>query len=109
MVGEARAFYIARPCFYHVIFSRDPLADFARTRPTGPQLLKWFRDRGVTHVYINWAEIARFRQPGNYGWDESINEALFASMRAAGATVKHAERNARTRELFYEILEVPRG
>lgn len=109
MVGEARAFYVARPCFYHVVFSRNPLAEFAATQPTGQQLLEWFRRWGVTHVYVNWAEIARFRRPGNYGWHETINEALFESMRAAGAIVTHAERNARTGEPYYEILEVPAG
>jgi len=107
MVGEARAFYVARPCRYHVVFSRDPLAEFARTQPTGRQLLDWFRQRGVTHVYVNWSEIDRFRRPGNYGWDEAVNESLFASMRSAGAKLTHAERDARTGRALYEILEVP--
>ncbi len=107
MVGEARAFYVARPCVYHVVFSRDPLAEFARTGPTGRQLLDWFRQRGITHVYVNWAEIDRFRRPGNYGWDEAVNESLFASMRSAGAVVTHQERDGRTGRAIYEILEVP--
>jgi len=107
MVGEARAFYVARPYFYHVVFSRDPLADFAQTGPTGHQLLDWFRQRGVTHVYIGWSEIERFRRPGNYGWHDAVNETLFASMRSAGAIVVHAERDGRTGRPFYEILKVP--
>jgi len=107
MVGEARAFYVTRPCVYHVVFSRDPLATFARTRPTGLELLDWFRQRGVTHVYVGWSEIDRFRRPGNYGWDDAIDETLFASMRSAGAILAHAERNARTGRPIYEILKVP--
>jgi len=107
MVGEARAFYVARPCFYHVVFSRNPLAEFAASRPTGAQLIRWFRDRGVTHVYIGWSEIARFRRPGNYGWHESLDEDLFASMRTAGALITCAERDARSGRPLYEILEVP--
>ncbi len=108
MVGDARVFYVARPCFYHVVFSRNPLAEFARTDPTGEDLAAWFRERGVTHVYVNWAEIRRFRGPGNYGWPDSIDEGLFAELRRAGARRTHAEQDARTGTLFYEILEVPR-
>lgn len=107
LVGEGRAFYVDRPCYYHVVFSRDPLVEFARTGPTGPQLLDWFRRRGVTHVSINWSEIDRFRRPGNYGWPECVNESLFASMRSAGALLTHSERRAATGELVHEILEVP--
>ncbi len=107
MVGEARAFYVARPCYYHVVFSRNPLADFAATHPTGPQLARWFRERGVTHVYINWSEIARFRRPGNYGWHASIDEKLFQTLRDAGARLVCSEKDARSGKALYELLEVP--
>ncbi|MBN1342247.1 MAG: glycosyltransferase family 39 protein [Phycisphaerae bacterium] len=108
MIGEARAFYVARPCQYHVVFSRNPLADYARAGPTPREMMAWFRQRGVTHVYIGWSEIQRFRRPGNYGWDEALSPDLLASMRSV-ARVVHAERHAGSGAMIYELLEVPRN
>ncbi len=107
MVGEARAFYVARPCIYHVVFSRNPLAEWARDDPSGAETLAWLRQRGVTHLYVNWSEIDRFRAAGNYGWPESLDEAFFASIRQAGARLVDAERDTRTGRIIYELLEVP--
>lgn len=107
MVGEARAFYVARPCIYHVVFSRNPLAEWARDDPSGEATLAWLRERGVTHVYINYSEIDRFGASGNYGWPASLDEAFFDSIRDAGARLIHAERDTRTGRMIYELLEVP--
>jgi hypothetical protein len=41
-------------------------------------------DRGVTHVYVDWHEIERYRSPGNYGFTPFVTPDLFADLVAAG-------------------------
>jgi hypothetical protein len=33
-------------------------------------------DQRVSHIYVNWAEIRRYRQPGNYGFTDYVTPAL---------------------------------
>ena len=40
--------------------------------------------RHVTHIYVHWGEIARYRSPGNYGFPEFITRDLFARLVAEG-------------------------
>jgi hypothetical protein len=37
-------------------------------------------EREIALVYLNWAEIARYRQPGNYGYDERITPELLSRL-----------------------------
>ena len=34
----------------------------------------------VTHIYIDWAEIARYRSPGNYGFSEPVTPDVFETL-----------------------------
>ena len=43
-------------------------------------------DRGVTHVYVDWHEIERYRSPGNYGFTPFVTPELFAGLVAAGSS-----------------------
>jgi hypothetical protein len=31
---------------------------------------------GVSHVYIHWGELARYRSPGNYGYSDYVTEEV---------------------------------
>jgi hypothetical protein len=82
MVAEARAYYVQRPASYTVVFSPNPLAERIREGAGPAELLGWLADRGYTHLFVNWAEIARLRR--TYGFWREIDVPLFESMVAAG-------------------------
>lgn len=75
MVGDARAFYLNASVDYCVVFNRNPL-DSAARRFRRVRLLEWLRNRGYTHVYVDWSEMNRLRR-SRYGFWDSIDEDLF--------------------------------
>jgi len=92
MVGEAEVFDATFPLLYNTVFDDSLLEEWtadpnernlpARTRPLRGRtaLLEEFRRRGVTHVYVNWAEILRYRLPGSYGYSEFVQPSRFTEM-----------------------------
>jgi len=40
--------------------------------------------RRISHIYVHWGEIHRYRQPGNYGFPESIDHARFERLVTEG-------------------------
>ena len=43
-----------------------------------------FAERKLTHVYVDWKEIQRHRQPGGYGFTDFVQPSRFAHWVAAG-------------------------
>jgi hypothetical protein len=92
MVGEAEVFDATFPLLYNTVFDDSLLEEWtanpdkrdlpARTRPLRDRtaLLEEFRRRGVTHVYVNWAEILRYRLPGSYGYSEFVQPSRFTAL-----------------------------
>jgi len=80
LVGEARAFDFRMPIVYSTCFDVSPaekwlrgvgsegddLRDGLQNRDTRANLL----GAGITHVLVNWSELARYRSPGNYGFSD---------------------------------------
>ena len=82
MVGDARTFYVRRPCEYATVFNRLPLADEV-ARDGRPQAVRaWLRKGGDTHVLANWSEMTRLRR--TYGFYPEIDAALFERLMTAG-------------------------
>ncbi|KAJ3047009.1 hypothetical protein HK102_013022, partial [Quaeritorhiza haematococci] len=42
------------------------------------------RERKVTHVYVDWKEIRRHRDPAGYGFTDFVTAARFSEWVAAG-------------------------
>ena len=42
------------------------------------------RQRKLTHIYVDWKEIKRHRQPGGYGFTDFVTPSRFAQWVAAG-------------------------
>ena len=36
--------------------------------------------RHIAYVYVNWSEIDRYRSPGNYGFTDFVQPAVFARL-----------------------------
>lgn len=84
LIGEARTFYLNRPCVYAVTFNHHPLALAARNDPSPAAIIDWLRANKITHLLVHWAEIHRLRS--TYGMDPEINAALLQKLIKTGLT-----------------------
>ncbi len=69
LIGEAKAFDFEMPIVFSTCFNRSPAEVWLKGRPVDEQR-KNLQDAKITHVMINWSEIARYRSPGNYGFSD---------------------------------------
>lgn len=80
--GKADVFYMQTPIHYHTCFDRSPLVWLIDK--TAAERKEILAARKVSHVYVNWDEIARFRSPGNYGFAEFVTPEFFAELVSQG-------------------------
>ncbi len=83
VIGQAGTFGLRhRPALQHRLQPRPVRVDRPRQDPRrGPPGLL---DRRITHVYVDWAEIDRYRKPGNYGFTDFETPEVFDALVAAG-------------------------
>lgn len=90
LVGEAKAFVYRVPVVYSTCWNRSPLipllGDSVERGADGKivairdadAIRRRFADAKIAFVLVDFAELARFRSPGNYGFrDAEIDENLF--------------------------------
>lgn len=65
-VGDAQVFDFAMPVYYNTAFDDSVLAEICQGR-TPEQIAAALDRRRISHVYVHWGEISRYREPGNYG------------------------------------------
>jgi len=65
-VGEARAYYARNPVVWSTAFDQNPLTAMSREAKSPEELLAKLRERGITHVYVNFSELDRLRTGYNY-------------------------------------------
>ncbi len=85
MVADARRFYLDRGVDYCVVFNRNPFAEAAERMPA-KELMAWLRERGYSHLFVNWSEMARLRG-SRYGFWKPVDVELFRRMNEAGLQV----------------------
>ncbi len=76
-VGAADLFHLRLPVLYNTVFDDCLLELICRDRPNAGVRTELSR-RGVTHVYVNWAEVARYR--ATYGYSEFARPAVFRQL-----------------------------
>lgn len=82
-VGEAALFHAKFPYVYNTVFDRSLFEQcFADKSPEESR--EWLRQRGITHVLVNWSEILRYREPGSYGYTDFAHPDTFAKLQTAG-------------------------
>jgi len=75
LVGDARAFYWPEGTVYATPFDAQPLLEVHR-QSSGPEdMLRRLREKGVTHVVVNWSEIRRLA--GTYGFPAGLSHELY--------------------------------
>jgi hypothetical protein len=83
LVGEAETLYFTVPLVYNTVFNRPWLAapDDGPSPVARQERLEAAKDQirrlGVKLIYVNWAEVERFKRPGNYGWPAWLNREFF--------------------------------
>ncbi len=106
MVGDARIYYVGRPCDYWVTFSSSPFAETVqRAAGDSVAVLEWLRRRGYTHVYADFGEMQRLSQ--TYGFALSVNRELFKGLEAAGLRPLHEVRFHADEPPYGILYEVP--
>jgi hypothetical protein len=94
-VGDAEMFEARFPVVYNTVFDRSifeqwfgsPLAirsaDEKLLHDAEANRLK-LRAQGITHVYVNWLEILRYRSPGNYGYTDFVKPRRLIELQQLG-------------------------
>jgi hypothetical protein len=83
LVGQAAVFHLDHRVVYNTVFNREILETMASGQdPEG--FHRALRERGLTHIYVDWKEIQRHRQLGGYGFTAFVTRERFAGWVAAG-------------------------
>ncbi len=83
LVGDAQPFDLEVPALYNTVFDDSVLEQLVGGR-TPDEARRALAERGISHVYVNWGEVHRYRSPGNYGITEFIQPEVFDRLVAAG-------------------------
>jgi len=78
-VGEARTFYCRRRVIAASVFDRQPIdriLDSAAAGDPVTRLRDGLRALGVTHIYVNWAEIKRLGESWAYRFDGTVHNGF---------------------------------
>lgn len=85
-VGDAAVFELEMPVLYATCFDDQHWEKITRGKRPG-EVLQALRAERVAYVYVNWAEIARYRSPGNYGFTDFVQPAHFRALVQAGVLI----------------------
>ncbi|MFM7055570.1 MAG: ArnT family glycosyltransferase, partial [Planctomycetota bacterium] len=91
MVGEAEVFDAEFSLVYNTVFDDNLFESIAAVpdgqmpgsrRPLRPvaEFLDNCRRQQITHVFVNWSEILRYRLPGSYGYSSFVQPARFEEL-----------------------------
>jgi hypothetical protein len=83
LVGQAAVFHVAHPIAYNTVFNPEQIEELARGRDSAA-FHRALRERKLTHIYVDWKEIQRHRQPGGYGFTEFATPERFVRWVADG-------------------------
>lgn len=86
-IGEARAFFFERPLLYATCFNTPP-GESALRQAVPREQFEWLSRNGVTHLFVQWREIERYRGAGNYGFSKWPQPSDIKSMIDSGVVRK---------------------
>jgi hypothetical protein len=75
LVGDAEPFDLEMPVLYSTCFDDSPFELLAKGR-TAAEVRSRLREAGITHIYVDWGEIARYRRSG-YGFSAYFRPEVF--------------------------------
>jgi hypothetical protein len=82
LIGDAQPFDLEVPVTYNTVFDDSIFEQLARGK--SPQEIRAaLNERCISHLYVAWPEIARYRSPGNYGITDFLQPQVFDDLVAA--------------------------
>ena len=93
LIGEAKAFDFNVPVMFSSCFD-DSLFEKIVKGKSPEEIRRLFREHGISDIYVDWGEIARFRSPGNYGFSEFITPDVFDELVRQEVLVRNGKENA---------------
>jgi len=75
LVGEAQVFDFEVPVLYNTCFDDCVFEQLLQGRSTEERLAA-FRAHRISHVFVFWRELDRYRSPGNYGYSDYVTPEL---------------------------------
>jgi hypothetical protein len=98
LVGQAAVFHVEHQIVYNTVFDDEIFETLTRDK-TPEEARQAFERLGITHIYVDWFEIERYRSPGNYGFTSYVTPAEFEKLVKAGVIGAPEEMGAR-QELY---------
>jgi hypothetical protein len=83
LVGQAAVFHVEHPILYNTVFNPETIELLAAGR-TPEEFRDELRRRRITHIYVDWKEIHRHRDPAGYGFTEFVTRQRFEDWTRAG-------------------------
>ena len=106
LVGDAQPFDLEVPLAYNTVFDDSIFELLARDR-TPDQLRDALADRDISHIYVNWREVARYRSPGNYGITRFLEPGIFDHLVDAGVLARVPPTEDDPNELYRVVPASP--
>jgi hypothetical protein len=111
-VGDARVFDLEMPVLYNTVFDDSVFESIYNDQHGDAEKIHFeLVRRRISHVYVHWSEIRRYRSPGNYGFPLRIKHRLFEELVAAGVFEPPLESPFDEREVYpvkkLELFKVP--
>ncbi len=88
LIGEARALFFPPGTVYATAFDPHPLAEMVRGGLSAEQVLARLEQMGITHIWVNWAEIHRLRT--TYGYPAPLSPAGPTTLATTGPATRPA-------------------
>jgi hypothetical protein len=83
LVGQAAVFHVNHAILYNTVFNPETIELLARGK-TPEEFRRVLKDHGITHIYVDWKEIKRHRDPAGYGFTPFVTLERFAGWVEAG-------------------------
>jgi hypothetical protein len=83
LVGDAQPFDLEVPALYNTVFDDSILEQLVGGR-SPEDARRALAEQNLSHVYVDWSEVRRYRSPGNYGITNFIQPKVFERLVAAG-------------------------
>ncbi len=99
LVGDAQPFDLEVPVLYNTVFDDCLFEQIARGR-SSEQVHAALKQREISHVYVAWGEIDRYRSPGNYGITDFLQPEVFSHLVAAGVLAAVPRKADHSGQLF---------
>ena len=71
LVGQAAVFHLDHTVTYNTVFDPE-IIELLASGKSDQEFREALHERNLTHIYVDWKEIQRHRQPGGYGFTDFV-------------------------------------